>query len=114
MLVGFPTIAEVLYQMDKQVKLELANALEIEPDEIMDFKQKEDGTYNVILFSFQKHTGVVPSKDSHVPVEFRKAYSNPHFARKDDLKGLAQALDLEVDGDLRKDYIEAIQAYQER
>ena len=110
---GDQSIAEVLYKMDKTLKLELANALGVEPQEIMDYKQKEDGTYTVILFSFKKFTGIVPEETSFLPIEYRKAYANPNFAKKDDLKEIAKILDLKVDGDLRKDYIAAIQAHRE-
>ena len=111
---GDQSIAEVLYKMDHKLKLNLANALRVEPAEIMDYVQKEDGTYTVILFSFQKYTGIIPEEDSFLPIEYRKAYANPNFAKKGDLVEIAEILDLKVDGDLRKDYIAAVQAHRNR
>lgn len=109
-------IAEVLYQMDEQLKAELANALDIQPDDIMDYRQTTDGTYSVVLFSFQKFTQVEPQEVSLVPEEMRRAYNHPDLCTKKELIAVAEYLDIEV-GDGKKtpvkgEYTKAINHYR--
>lgn len=48
--------------MSDQVKKNIAKAMDIDEGQIMDFKKQENGTYTVLLFSYQKFTGVVPAE----------------------------------------------------
>ena len=57
--------------MNEETKKRLAEAMGIDPGQIMDYKGLPGGDYNVILFNFQKYTGVVPAEAK--PVSKRKS-----------------------------------------
>ena len=81
--------------MNDELKSQLANTLEVAPDEIMEYGQTPDGSYNVILFSFQKFTGVQPQEVSPIPEPLRPVYQKPVRGSKAQLIALAESLDLD-------------------
>ncbi len=95
------------------IKNELANALEIQPAEIMDYRQTVDGTYTVVLFNFQKFTQVEPKEISLVPADMRGIYQRPYTGKKTRLAELAEILGLEIDPkEPKKVYVEEINHYR--
>lgn len=82
--------------MNDELTNQLANALDTSPDNIMDFAQQPDGTYNVINFRYQKFTGVEPLENHPVPDHYRAIYENPMRGSKAQLLELAVILDLDL------------------
>lgn len=103
--------------MTNKLKSELANALEIEPENIMEYKVREDGTYNVIDFSYRKFICVVPvpAEESKVPEESRKIYQKPQLGSKAGLLKLCKVLEIEPpEKATKKDLVDLINAYREQ
>lgn len=99
--------------MDDELKIKLANALDIEPDQIMEYGPDKDGRHAVILWNFQKFPDVEPKEVSPVPPELRATYQKPSKANKAQLFALADALDLQTSSKMtKKELIALIYAYQ--
>ena len=81
--------------MNDELKSQLANSLNVAPDEIMEFGQAPDGSYNVILFSFQKFTGVQPKDDNPISEELRPVYQKPARGTKAQLITVVENLGLD-------------------
>jgi hypothetical protein len=83
--------------MSDELKQQLANALEIDPDQIMEYKiLPGSDRYNVIDFNYRKFTNVEPQEVSRVPAPYLGIYQNPQRATKAQLLTLTRALDLDA------------------
>ena len=99
--------------MNDELKEQLANALEVDPDQIMDYRQVDGDSYNVILFSYQKYTNVEPKEVSPIPPELRSAYQSPSKANKAQLIKVADLLELETSPKMtKKDLVMLIESYK--
>jgi len=100
---------------DQQIKEELANALEVQPQDIMDFrKDAGEDTYTVILYNFQKFTRVVPVEDARIPEALRAIYQSPMRGSKAQLLELCDLLEIDPgDKPTKKKLVALINEYKE-
>ncbi len=99
--------------MNDELKERLANALDIEPNQIMEYGPDKDGRHAVILWDFRKLTDVEPKDVSPIPPELRSAYQNPSKANKAQLIKVADLLELETSPKMtKKDLVMLIESYK--
>ena len=60
--------------MTDRLKTQLAQALDVDPSDILAYSEAHDGSYAVILREYQKHTGVIPAP---APAPTKKQRSKP-------------------------------------
>lgn len=110
--------------MTDQLKKQLAEALDISPDQIKRFKRTAQAgdyhgrdEYTVILNNYQKFVRVTPhqpadvAEDGRLPDPLQAAYDNPHSVNKPELIKVCKALGIKADG-VKGDLIDRIIAHR--
>jgi hypothetical protein len=105
--------------MTTTLTLELANALDVKPDNIRAISSARDGGYNVVLDDYRKirnvqpkpvepenqpqetvsevvDADVVPGTEIYIPEELQAAYAKPHRATVKTLKELCELLEIKT------------------
>jgi len=114
--------------MTDQVKKQLANALNVDPDKIHIYHQtgsagdySPNDEYTVILDNYQKFVRVVPQQPEpaaeqpaavELPDALQQTYRNPGPATKTQLVKVCKALGLSTKG-IKGDLIDRIRAYRQ-
>lgn len=112
--------------MTNTLKLQLAQAIKVDPTDIRDYRPARDGGYNVVLTNFQKFRNVEPREDEsltdgpgagistprdanivpgteiYIPESLQKAYSAPRRASASVLRQLLDLLEIESTSKTKK------------
>jgi DNA-binding Xre family transcriptional regulator len=118
-----------------QLTIQLANALNIEPADILDIAAARDGGFNVVLDDYRKYRNVepkpiepseleqlsfvksassaksavqsvvVPGTEMYIPEELQAAYTKPHRSTIKTLKELCELLEIETPKRIKKSEI---------
>ena len=122
--------------MSETLTLELANALDVEPEEIRAVAAARDGGYNVVLDDYRKMRNVqpepiepeespqekisevadadiVPGTEMYIPEELQAAYTKPHRATVKTLKELCDLLEIPTKKRMiKKDIVQMINEWK--